>query len=111
MEPETAQEVFARHGQALAAADLDAVAGDYAEDAVFITPDGVLHGRAAIREAFAQFFAALPNATLETKAAVFEEDLLLLVWAADSDAARIENAVDMFVFSDGLIRAHTATFE
>ena len=48
----TPQEVFDHHGQALVAGDLDAIVSDYADDAVFITPDGVLRGKEGVRQAF-----------------------------------------------------------
>jgi len=41
----TTQEVFQHHAQALGAADLEQIVADYADDAVFITPTGVRHGR------------------------------------------------------------------
>lgn len=36
--PRTPQEVFAHHGQALAAGDLDEIVADYADDSFVITP-------------------------------------------------------------------------
>ena len=48
----TPQEIFQHHVEALGAYDLDAIVEDYAEDAVFITPDGVRRGRDEIRGGF-----------------------------------------------------------
>lgn len=45
----TPQEVFQHDAQALGAADLDGIVSDYAEDAVFITPDGILRGKDGVR--------------------------------------------------------------
>ena len=42
--PRSPQEVFQHHAEALGAGDLDAIVDDYSDDAVFITPDGVLRG-------------------------------------------------------------------
>jgi ketosteroid isomerase-like protein len=41
------QEVFAHHVQALGAGDLDGIGADYTDDAVYISPSGVLRGRTA----------------------------------------------------------------
>jgi ketosteroid isomerase-like protein len=109
-EADTPQQVFERHGQALAAQDVDAVVADYTDDAVWVTPDGVFRGQDALREAFGQVFAQLPNATWDIKAAIFEGDVLLLVWGAHSERNDVDDGVDTFVFRDGLIRAHTASF-
>ena len=60
----TAQEVFAHHGQALGAADLDGIVADYSDDALFITPKGVKQGKAGVREGFVQLLADLPDANV-----------------------------------------------
>lgn len=47
--PRTPQEVFAHHGQALAAGDLDEIVADYADDSFVITPAGIARGKEGIR--------------------------------------------------------------
>jgi ketosteroid isomerase-like protein len=87
------QELFAHHGRALSAADLDAIVVDYADDAVVITPAGAARGAQGIRAAF-----------------VFEGDVLFLEWTADSDLNRVEDGVDTFVFRNGEIWAQTVHY-
>ena len=58
----TAQQIFAHHAEALMAGDIEAVVSDYADDAVFITSKGVLHGKDGVRKAFGDVLADLPNA-------------------------------------------------
>ena len=41
----TPHQVFDHHVQALVARDLEGIVEDYADDAVFITPDGALRGK------------------------------------------------------------------
>jgi uncharacterized protein (TIGR02246 family) len=48
----TPQEIFQHHVEALGAEDLDGIVSDYADDALFITPDGVRRGKAGVREGF-----------------------------------------------------------
>ena len=43
----TPQEVFQHHGEALGVGDLDEIVADYADDAVYISPAGVLRGKEA----------------------------------------------------------------
>jgi uncharacterized protein (TIGR02246 family) len=106
----TPQEVFQHHAEALGAVDLDEIAADYADDAVFITPAGVVRGKDGIRSAFAQLLAEVPDATWELKTQIYEDDLLFLEWAVDAAQTRVDDGIDTFVFRDGLIRAQTVRF-
>src|SRR3989442_677304 len=106
----TTQEVFQHHAQALGAADLEQIVADYADDAVFITPTGVRHGKEGVREAFAQLLRELPNAGWTIKTTIYEGDVLLLEWAAESKTRRVEDGIDTFVFRDGLIRVQTVRY-
>ena len=106
----TPQEVFAHHGQALGAGDLDEIVVDYADDSVLITPAGVARGKDGIRKAFAKVLDDLPNATWDLKNQIFEGDVLFLEWAADSAINRVDDGVDTFVFRDGMIWAQTVRY-
>jgi ketosteroid isomerase-like protein len=103
----TPREVFAHHAKALGAGDLDEIVADYADDSVLITPAGVSRGKDGIRQAFAKLLDDLPNAAWDLKTQIFEGDVLLLEWAADSVANRVDDGVDTFVFRDGMIWAQT----
>lgn len=106
----TPQEVFAHHAEALGAEDLDGIISDYREDALFMTPAGVRRGHDAIREAFARLISELPQATWDLKTQVYEDDILLLEWAADGRTNRVEDGIDTFVFDNGLIRVQTVRY-
>jgi ketosteroid isomerase-like protein len=103
----TPQEIFAHHGTALAAGDLDEIVADYADDAVVITASGVARGKDGARAAFTDLLVELPNAAWDLKTQIFEGDVLFLEWAADSAVNRVDDGVDTFVFRDGMIRAQT----
>jgi hypothetical protein len=106
----TPQEVFAHHGQAFGAGDLDEIVADFADDAVVITPAGVNRGKDGVREAFTQLFADLPNAAWDLKTQIYGDDVLMLEWAADGAESRADDGVDTFVFRDGLIHAQTVHY-
>jgi ketosteroid isomerase-like protein len=106
----TPQEVFAHHGPALAAADIDQIAADFADDAVVITPAGVNRGKDGARAAFRQLFADLPDATWDIKDQTWADDVLLVEWAADAGQSRAGDGVDTFVFRDGQIRVQTVHY-
>lgn len=102
----TPAEIFAHHAQALGAEDLDATMLDYADSASLITPDGVLTGKAAIRDFFAGVFQALPQAQWNVKT-TYVQNVLFLEWTADSRLASVADGVDTFLFADGLIQIQT----
>ena len=106
----TPQEVFAHHAQALGAGDLEEIVADYAEDAVFISPSGVLRGHGGIRTAFTQLLSDVPNADWTLKTQIYEGDVLFLEWAADAGATFADDGIDTFVFRDGLIRVQTVRY-
>jgi ketosteroid isomerase-like protein len=106
----TPQEVFDHHGQALMAGDLDGIVSDYADDAVFITPEGVLHGKDGVRQAFVKLLGDLPSAHWELPTVLFEDDVLLLEWKAESAKTKADDGIDTFVFRDGLIRVQTVRY-
>jgi hypothetical protein len=106
----TPQEVFAHHGPALGAADLDEIVADFADDATVITPAGVKHGKSGVREAFEQLLADLPDAAWRLGKKTFANDVLLLEWAAETPQSRVDDGVDTFVFRDGQIRVQTVHY-
>jgi ketosteroid isomerase-like protein len=105
----TPQEVFQHHGSVLGAGDLEGIVSDYSEDAIFISPDGVLKGKAGIRKAFTKLLADLPSSKWELKQ-VYEGDVLFLEWSAESAKARTKDGIDTFIFKDGLIRVQTVRY-
>jgi hypothetical protein len=110
MATRTPQQVFQHHAEALGAGNLDGIVSDYSEDAVFITPAGTKRGKKGVREGFVKLLADVPKAKWNLKTQLYEGDILFLEWAADSQATRIDDGVDTFVFKDGLIRVQTVRY-
>jgi hypothetical protein len=106
----TPQEIFEHHATALGAGDIDAIVDDYAEDAVFITPQGAVRGRPAIREAFTALLGELPGATWDVYTRIYEDDVLFIEWSAVSEKARVQDGIDTFVFRGDAIRVQTVRF-
>jgi ketosteroid isomerase-like protein len=104
------QKVFGHHAQALGAKDLEEIVADYSDDAVFITPAGVLRGTDGIRQAFTKLLGEVPQATWDIKTTIYEGDILFLEWGAEGGGNRIEDGIDTFVFRDGLIRVQTVRY-
>ena len=106
----TPHEVFQHHAEALGAEDIDAIVSDYADDAIFITPDGALRGKDGVRRAFERLISEVPGAQWELPTQLYEDDILLLEWKATSAASKVEDGIDTFVFRDGLIRVQTVRY-
>jgi hypothetical protein len=106
----TPQETFEHHATVLMAGDVDGIVADYADDALIITPRGVLRGRDGVREAFTALLGELPDATWEVPTQIFEDDILFIEWSAVAEKSRVRDGVDTFVFRDGLIRVQTVRY-
>jgi len=105
--PRTPQEIFSHHAAALMAGDVEEIVADYADDAVVITPEWVLHGREGVREAFTRLLAELPEATWDVPTQVYEGDVLFIEWSAVAGSTRVTDGVDTFVFAGDRIRVQT----
>jgi hypothetical protein len=106
----TPQEVFQHHAEVLIAGDLDGIVSDYADDALFITPDGTRHGKDGVREGFAQLLSDVPQADWDVPTQIFEDDVLFIEWKAESEHGKVEDGIDTFVFRDGMIRVQTVRY-
>ncbi|MBA3843191.1 MAG: nuclear transport factor 2 family protein [Actinobacteria bacterium] len=104
------QEIFAHHAEALIAGDIDGIVADYADDAVFITPTGVRHGKEGVRAGFVALLADLPSAEWAVPTQIFEGDVLFIEWNAVSSATKALDGIDTFVFDGDLIRVQTVRY-
>jgi hypothetical protein len=71
---------------------------------------GVLRGKAGIQQAFTNLLSDIPQAKWNLKMQLYENDVLLLEWTADSAKTKIDDGIDTFVFKDGLIRAQIVRY-
>lgn len=96
------------HIAAFGRGDVDAIMADYAEDAVFYTPDGALRGKAAFRPLFEDLVAKFPpGSSVELKQQIIDRDLAYIVWSGESDQLRIRFATDTLLVRDGKIHRQT----
>jgi ketosteroid isomerase-like protein len=106
----TPQEIFEHHAGALIAGDIDEIVADYTDDAVFITPSGVLHGKEGVREGFTALLKNLPSAAWDVPTQIFEGDVLFIEWNAVAASTRAMDGIDTFVFTDDGIRVQTVRY-
>lgn len=110
MSTRTPQQIFQHHAEALGGEDLEGIVADYSDDAFFISPAGVLRGKAGIRQAFTKLLSDVPKANWDLKTQLYEKDILFLEWAADSAKTKVDDGIDTFVFKDGFIRVQTVRY-
>ena len=96
MPARTPQQIFQHHAEALGAEDIDGIAADYSDDAFFMTPAEVQRGKAGIRHAFTKLLSDIPQAKWNLKTQLYENDILLLEWTADSAKTKIDDGIDTF---------------
>ena len=105
----TPEEVFAHHGQALGAEDLEEIVADYTEDAILIVNKTVYRGKDGARAVFTQLLSDLPSAAWQLET-VFADDVLYLEWKATGGGRQSDDAIDTFIFKDGMIRVQTVFY-
>ena len=104
------EETLLRHAEAFAKGDLDAFMSDYCEQAVLITPDGILRGRGEIRTFFEELLAVfLPGSTFEVSQCTTERTMAYIVWSGRSEHVDIPFATETFMVRDGKILTQTFT--
>jgi ketosteroid isomerase-like protein len=104
-------EVLAHHFECFANRNLDGIAADYAADALFFTPDGVLHGPEAIRGVFENLLRefAKPGASITSKKRLIEGEYAYSVFSAETPDNSYELANDVFVVRNGSIQMQAFT--
>ena len=86
---------------------VDAIVGDYDDDALFLTETRVYRGKGEIRGFFRDFLAALPAGAVERftlRCLQVERDVAYITWSVDGDIAL---GTDTFVVDGGKIVSQT----
>ena len=110
MSPDASEQsaaVVKHHLEAFSAKDADAIASDYADDALLIGPGEVVKGRQAIRDWFNGFLAGLPEelfTNFEMGRHVTEGEVVYFHWRS---RPVVEFATDTFIIRDGKIQVQT----
>jgi ketosteroid isomerase-like protein len=104
-------EVLAHHFKCFADRDLDGIVADYAADALFFTPDGVLRGPEGIRGVFEKLFSefAKPGTSITSKKRLIEGEYVYSVFTAETPDNSYELANDVFVVRNGSIQMQAFT--
>lgn len=102
------EETLNNHIYAFAQGDIDAIIADYAEESIFFTPEGTLHGKAEIRRLFEQLLADFPpGSEVEITQQLIEGETAYVVWNGESQKLKIPFATDTLLIREGKIVIQT----
>lgn len=102
------KETLQNHLQAADQGDMDALMADYAEDAVFFTPNGIRRGKDEIRALFEELVVDFPpGSSIEIEQQLIDGDLAYIVWSGESEKVSIPLATDTLIVRDGKIVQQT----
>jgi ketosteroid isomerase-like protein len=108
----TTQEVFDSHREAIEKLDFEKLAGDYAEDALMVTPSDTFHGREALMAGFFQaWMAQFPDTKIKFEKVTVEDDVCLIEWTGEASAASWPAGIGVLIVQDGLIQRQIEWFQ
>lgn len=104
-------DVLERHVAFFGSGDLDGFLSQYADDAVFHSPEGMLQGKTQLREAFTASFAEFghPDTEFDMLAYRTSEGVAYIAWTAKTPQRTYQIGSDTLVIVDDKIVAHTFT--
>jgi ketosteroid isomerase-like protein len=107
--PKSPDAVLDRHLQAFAARDVNAIMKDYNDQSVFITPGGILKGKAEIRTLFESLVREFssPETTVSIHQRYTQGPVAYIVWSAKTPVNYYELATDTLYVVGNRIRYQT----
>lgn len=109
--------LFERYGQAWGSHDPDAIVALHTPDTVFHLHSGQepVHGREAVREAFAGFFALIPDLGWEQRSLIVGDDYWVVEWrmiGTSADGKQVDaDLVDVITVEDGLVKSKQSYYD
>jgi hypothetical protein len=85
----------------------DDVLYNYSENAVIISPAGILLGYEGVKQSLDDLHKQIPAASYNYKLKFFRDNFAMLVWTADSHPFFIEDGIDSYFIRDDKIVAQT----
>jgi ketosteroid isomerase-like protein len=108
------EETINHHMQSISSGNVDAIMGDYAENAVLIDGNGVAKGKAAIRKLFERMFAGgqvggMGAGPTPPDKRIFEGEIAYIAWTPKGSAPPAGPGAETYVVRKGLIEAQVVT--
>jgi predicted SnoaL-like aldol condensation-catalyzing enzyme len=106
---EVSKEVVTHHLNSFLDNNLEAVMADYTKESVLVTQDTTYTGLEEIRVFFAGFIMHFPQqkSNLVLDKLVANNDLVYIVWHANTPSLQVPIGSDTFIIKDGIIYQQT----
>lgn len=103
------QEVFDNHIKAVYTLDPSIVIKDYADDALFITPEKTYKGVGEILAFYKDLLSKMEDFRIEPIKQETHNYLVYLVWQGKNKNIDVQLATDTYIIKEGKIQYHTFT--
>ncbi|HLR24700.1 MAG TPA: nuclear transport factor 2 family protein [Fodinibius sp.] len=105
---EKTEQILINHLEAFAKGNIDGIMDDFAKDAVFYKPDGVLRGRDQIKKLFEGLMEDMPlGSDIQVKQQFIDGQLAYLFWSGESEKVKIPYATHTMIVRNGKIIKQT----
>lgn len=102
-----AQEVFNSHMKAVDTLNPNEVILDYADDALFITPDYTYKGKEEIFNFYKDFLPNFKGFAFTTIKQETHNNVVYFVWQGKNEHINVQLATDTYIVENGKIQQHT----
>ncbi|APD06969.1 hypothetical protein UJ101_01451 [Flavobacteriaceae bacterium UJ101] len=101
------QEVFESHMKAVDTLNPSKVMEDYADDAIFVTPDHTYKGKTEIFNFYKEFLPNFAGFNFITIKQETFDTIVYFVWNGKNEHLNIQLATDTYIIENGKIKQHT----
>ncbi|SEM17756.1 SnoaL-like domain-containing protein [Aquimarina amphilecti] len=101
------QNVFESHMKAVDTLSPADVAKDYADDAIFITPEKTYKGQIEIFNFYKEFLPRFEDFKFKTIKQETHDNMVYFVWCGRNNHIDIQLATDTYIIENGKIKQHT----
>jgi ketosteroid isomerase-like protein len=108
--PET-RAILEHFRDALETGNVEAIADDYADDAVVVTQQGVVRGRYQIMRLYQEIGRHVLTDDLDLRMQAHPDGLVLFGWTGKAAEAATRDGVDTLIVRDGRIQTHATGFD
>ena len=107
--PESSRNTVMQHLISLQDNDLDSVVADYTNESVLITPFAAYKGQEEIKSFFTDLIRHFPKqkSRFELDKVVVNNDMVYIVWHANTPSLEVSFASDTFILKGGKIHQQT----
>lgn len=109
--PPEARAILEHFRDALQTGDVEAMAEDYADDAVVVTQQGAVRGRQRIMNLYQEIGRRVATDDLDLRMEAHPDGVVLFGWTSEVAGSPRRDGVDTLIVRDGRIQTHATGFD